>query len=144
MKASRFIWAGALAAFTIQNATADGLRAGLWKIVTRPEINGVAGPDQESTRCLTEDEVNNLEATFSPNSRTTYSSCETTGQEATPQHLTWHLQCAGQIDMDVAGEFIFETRQHFTATISTHASMMGRQFQDSRALIEGRHVGTCP
>jgi hypothetical protein len=122
---------------------AQELQAGLWKIVTKPEINGVTGPDQETMRCLTPEDVNNIEVTFSPNSRTTNSACETTEHEMSPQRLKWHLQCKGQIDMDVAGEFIFAAPQHYTATITTQASMLGKQIQRSRASIEAQRVGAC-
>ena len=132
---------GMLALFNA--ARADGLRAGQWKILTRPEIDGVAGPEQETTRCLTESDVSNLEATFSPNSRAVNSSCESVGQETSPRRLTWHLRCSGQIDMDVAGEFLFPTPDHYSAIITSHASMLGRPLQDSRALIDGRHLGPC-
>lgn len=122
---------------------AQELHAGLWKVVTTPEINGVTGPDQETMRCLTADDVKSIEATFSPNSRTTNSTCETIEHELSPQRLKWRLQCRGQIDMDVAGEFVFATPEHYTATITTQASMLGKQIQHSRAIIAAQRVGTC-
>jgi hypothetical protein len=142
---TRAFWLGAigLALFT-SSGRAQELQAGLWKVVTTPEINGVTGSDQETMRCLTADDVNNIEATFSPNSRTTNSTCETTEHELSPQRLKWHLQCKGQIDMDVAAEFIFAAPEHYTATITTQASMLGKQIQHSRAAIEAQRVGTCP
>jgi hypothetical protein len=124
-------------------ACADGLEAGLWKVVTKPEVNGVVGPDQETIRCLTADDVANLEATFSPNSRATNATCEATEHEATPLRLKWRLQCKGQIDMDVAGEFFFDAREHYSATITTQAWMLGNQIQRSRAAIEAQRVGAC-
>jgi hypothetical protein len=124
-------------------ARADGLQAGLWKIVTKPEVNGMVGADQETMRCLTDEDVNNLEATFSANSRTINSDCERTEAESTPRRLKWRLRCKGQIDMDIAGEFLFDDPKHYTATVTTRASMMGQQIQNSRASIEARHVGAC-
>jgi hypothetical protein len=123
---------------------AQELQAGLWKVVTTPEINGVTGPDQETMRCLTSDDVNNIEATFSPNSRATNSTCEMAEHELSPQRLRWHLQCTGQIDMDVAAEFIFVAPDHYTATITTGASMLGKEIQHSRAAIKAQRVGACP
>jgi hypothetical protein len=122
---------------------ADDIQAGLWKVVTKPEVNGRTAPDQETMRCLTPDEVRNLEATFSPSSRTTNSSCETVEHEATSQRVKWRLQCKGDIDMDVAGEFVFDTPEHYTATITTRAEMLGREIQNSRAMIEAKRVGPC-
>jgi len=133
----------ALVLLTSSAARTDGLEAGLWKVVTKPVVNGMVAPGQETMRCLTADDVANLEVTFSPNSRTTNSTCENTEHEATPQRLKWHLQCKGQIDMDIAGEFAFDSRDHYTATITTQVSL-GNQIQRSRAAIEAQRVGACP
>jgi hypothetical protein len=62
--------AGALALALVLAATADagtdGLRAGQWQTVQTPEINGVVGPAQQGTRCLTTEAVADLDKTFSP------------------------------------------------------------------------------
>jgi Protein of unknown function (DUF3617) len=135
---------GAVATFIVAGAArAEGIQAGSWKVVTRAEVNGVAGPDQEAMRCLTPEDVEHLDVTFSPNSRTTNSTCEEVEHEMTPARLKWRLKCSGQLDMDVAGEFTFDAPDHYTATITTQASMMGKQIQQSRASIEAQRVGAC-
>jgi hypothetical protein len=62
--------AGALALALVlaapADAGADGLRAGQWQTVQTPEINGVVGPAQQGTRCLTPEAVADLDKTFSP------------------------------------------------------------------------------
>jgi hypothetical protein len=125
-------------------ACADGLQAGQWKTVQSPEIDGVAGPVQETMLCLTQEAVLDLEKTFSPISRTTNSTCERTEHGLTPQRLNWRLQCTGQIDMDVAGEFIFITPEHYTATITARSSMLGQLMQSVRTSIDAQRVGDCP
>jgi hypothetical protein len=125
-------------------AHADGLQAGQWKVVSKPENNGIAGPQMENMRCLTEDDVKDLDRTFSPVSRTTNSTCERTEHESTSQRLKWRLQCTGQLDMDVAGEFLFDNPQHYTATVTARSSMIGRMLNDVRTAIEGQRVGECP
>ena len=85
-----------------------------------------------------------LEKTFSPVSRTTNSACEQTERESTPQRLKWRLQCTGQLDMDVAGEFLFETPERYTATLITEAWMQGQRIQRSHVTIEAERVGDCP
>jgi hypothetical protein len=125
-------------------AHADGLQAGQWKVVSKPENNGVSGPQMENMRCLTEADVKDLDRTFSPVSRTTNSTCERTEHESTSQRLKWRLQCTGQLDMDVAGEFVFDAPQHYTATVTARSSMMGRVLSDVRTAIEGQRVGECP
>jgi hypothetical protein len=123
---------------------ADGLQAGQWKVVTKPQNNGVAGPPLQNMRCLSATDVNDLEKTFSPVSRTTNSTCEQTEHESSPQRLKWRLQCTGQIDMDVAGEFVFDSPEHYTATVTARSSMMGRVMNDVHTVIEGQRVGDCP
>jgi hypothetical protein len=135
------IAAGLLAA---NAAGADGLQAGLYRIEQSPVIDGVQAPVQRSTRCLTAEAVADLDTTFSPVSRTTNSACERTEHDSTPQRLKWRLQCRGQLDMDVAGEFLFETPERYTATLSTEASMAGQVMQRSRVTIAAQRVGDCP
>src|SRR5262249_57202763 len=94
----------AIVVATAHAAAADGLRAGQWITVHATEIDGVAVPMQQGTRCLTPEAVADLAKTFSPISRTTNSTCERVEHELTPQRLKWRLQCSGQIDLDVAGE----------------------------------------
>src|SRR2546425_12036132 len=108
---------------------ADGLRAGQWRTVNSPEIDGVAGPVQQTIRCLTPEAVADLDTTFSPISRTTNSTCERVEHESTPQRLKWRLQCTGQIDMDVAGGFIFGQPQNHTGVNTPRAGLVGRLMQ---------------
>ena len=136
--------AAAIVLTIAQDATADGLLAGEWHTVQTPEINGVIGPPQKGTRCLTPEAVADLDTTFSPVSRTTNSSCERVEHELTPQRLKWRLQCTGQIDMDVAGEFTFDSPEHYTAIVTARSFMLGRLMQSVRTSIEGQRVGDCP
>ena len=138
------VLAAALSLAVTPNAGADGLRAGQWTTVQSAEINGVAGPIQQGARCLTEEAVADLDKTFSPVSRTTNSACERTEHDSTPQRLKWRLQCTGQLNMDVAGEFVFVTPERYTATLSTEASMAGQVMQRSRVTIEAQRIGDCP
>src|SRR6266446_5503259 len=88
--------------------------------------------------------VADLDKTFSPISRTTNSTCERVEHESTPQRLKWRLQCTGQIDMDVAGEFMFDSPEHYTAVITARSFMLGRLMQSIRTSVEGQRVGDCP
>jgi Protein of unknown function (DUF3617) len=122
---------------------ADGLEAGLWQLLTTPEINGVVAPPRKTTRCLTPEAVKDLDRTFSPISRTTNSACEQVEHQFTPQRLRWRLQCKGQLDMDVAGDFSFERPDRYTATIVARSSMLGRLMQAVRTKIEAHRIGEC-
>ena len=135
--------AAALAAIAAPAAHADGLEAGLWRSIQTPTLNGNPGAPRETMRCLREAEVNDLERTFSPVYGTTNSACEQTEQDFTPQRLKWRLQCRGQLDMDVAGEFVFERRDRYTATIIASSSMLGKLMQETHTRIEAERVGEC-
>src|SRR5438105_3125474 len=92
-------------------ANAEGLQPGYWKIVSTPEVNGSATPPQEKMRCMTPAETSDLGRTFSPEASTINSTCKRVTHEVTPTTLTWRLTCIGQVSMEVAGAFKFETPQ---------------------------------
>jgi len=127
----------------VAGARADGLDAGLWRVTNKAEINGQPAPPAQNMRCLTAADVADLDKTFSAQSRTTNSTCERVEHEFTPQRLKWRLQCTGQLDMDVAGEFRFEANDRYTATVVAQASMLGRVVQNVRTEIEAEWVGPC-
>jgi len=135
--------AGVLSVSGSLPAPADGLQAGLWSVRQSPVINDMTGPIQQNLRCLTAEAVADLDKTFSPVSRTTNSACEQVEHESSPQKLKWRLQCTGQLDMDVAGEFVFENPQRYTATVTTEATMAGQLMQKSRVTIEAEWIGEC-
>src|SRR5258707_6611537 len=127
----------ALVLLCTPSARADGLQPGLWRALSRPVIEGVAGREQQSTRCLTPADVADLDKTFSPVGRTVNSTCEMVEHELTPRRLKWHLQCTGQLDMDLTGEFLFDAPEHYSATVTTASSMLGQKLQAGRMTIVG-------
>ena len=124
-------------------AHADGIDAGLWRTVQTPTINGMTGPPRETARCLREADVADLKRTFSPVYGTTNSACEQVEDEFTPQRLKWRLQCRGQLDMDLAGQFVFVRPDRYTATIVAISSMLGKTMQEVHTRIEAERVGAC-
>jgi Protein of unknown function (DUF3617) len=133
----------ALAATAASGVHAEGLQAGLWRTVQTPTLNGITGPPREAMRCLRDADVSDLDRTFSPVYGTTNSACEQVEHEFTPQRLKWRLQCRGQLDMDVAGEFVFERPDRYTATIVANSSMLGKLMQETHTRIEAERVGEC-
>jgi hypothetical protein len=125
-------------------AAEDALRPGLWRITTTTVTNGAATPPQISTRCLTPEQTADLATTFSPQFGSVNSACERTEFTADAGRMHWRLECKGQLDMDVAGDFTFDTPLHYTATISSKGAMAGRQILSSSAGLEGEHIGACP
>ncbi len=125
------------------SAWADGIAPGMWKITETVIMNGATSPPQVKTRCLSAEQAGDTAKTFSPEYRTVNSACERTEYLSTATNLKWRMECKGQMDMDVAGDFIFDTTSHYTATISSKGSIAGRQLIETNVAIEGEQVGEC-
>jgi hypothetical protein len=124
-------------------ARADGIAPGLWKVITRTETGGVIGPPHESSKCLTADQTHDLATTFSPVPATVNSVCAPIERSLTGDKLTWRLVCKGQLDMELTGDFTFDSPHHYTATVRTKAVMAGMPMVDSQNTLEGQWESEC-
>jgi hypothetical protein len=129
--------------FAAVAAYADGIDPGLWKITTRTESAGVVGPPQESSKCLTADQTSDLGTTFSPVPQTVNSTCAPIERSLNGPLLNWHLVCKGQLDMELTGDFTFDSPHHYTATVRTKAVMAGMPMVDSQNTLEGQWESEC-
>jgi Protein of unknown function (DUF3617) len=124
-------------------AAADGIEPGEWKLTETIVMNGNKAPAQTRTRCLSPEQAGDTAATFSPEYRTVNSGCERVEFNSSATALRWRMQCTGQLDMDVSGDFTFDTSKHYTATIVSKGAMGGREFVNTTVSIEGEHIGDC-
>jgi hypothetical protein len=124
-------------------AAETSIEPGQWKVTTTTTMNGGAMPPQVKGRCLSAEQAGDVGKTFGPTIGTVNSNCERTEYEATGRSLKWRLKCKGQIDMDVAGDFNFDSASHYTATILTKGWMAGSLMSDVKTELEGEHVGAC-
>ncbi len=124
-------------------ACAEGVAPGLWRIISRTETGGVIGPPHESSRCLTADQARDLATTFAPSSSVDNASCTPIERSVSGQKLTWRVTCRGQLDMEQAGEFTFDSPHHYTATTRTRATVSGETMIDSQDTLEGQWVSEC-
>ena len=125
-------------------ALADGIEPGLWKITSRTQTGGVIGPPHESSKCLTADQTRDLATTFSPIPSTVNSVCAPIERSLKGEKLTWRLVCKGQLNMELTGEFDFDSAHHYTATMQTKAEMAGMVMVDSQNTLEAVWVSACP
>jgi Protein of unknown function (DUF3617) len=139
----RVALAAAALAVAATVAFADGIEPGLWKITSRTETGGVIGPPHESSKCLTADEAHDLATTFSPLSRTVNSECAPIERSLAGEKLTWKLVCKGQINMELTGDFTFDSPHHYTGTVRTKADMAGMMMVDSQDTLEAQWVSEC-
>ena len=100
-------------------------------------------PPQVKSRCLTPEQAGDLSTTFGTVMTMVNSTCERTEYDAAGRRLKWRMQCKGQIDMDVVGDFNFDTLSHYSATVTSKAWMAGQQVSDVKTELEGEHVGAC-
>jgi hypothetical protein len=63
--------------------------------------------------------------------------------EVSPPRLKWRLQCTGQVDMDVAREFTFDSPEHYSATIAAGSFMQGHPSHRTCAVDRGTARGEC-
>src|SRR6516164_6530544 len=112
-------------------AAADGIEPGLWQITESIIMNGNRTPSQTRTRCLSAEQAGDTATTFSPEYRTANSDCERAEFESTASKLKWRMLCKGQMEMDVSGDFTFDTPKHYSATIQSKGTMAGRTVVNS-------------
>ena len=126
------------------SAAAENLiEPGQWKVTSNTVMNGAAAPPQVKARCITSEQAGDVATTFGPVSGTINSTCERTEFEPTGRMLKWRLQCRGQLDMDVAGSFNFDSSLHYTATITSKGRMAGSLISDVKTELEGERVSDC-
>ena len=124
-------------------AAADGIEPGLWEITETIIMNGNSMPTQKRTRCLSVEQAGDTAATFSPEYRTVNSDCERAEFSSTASRLRWRMLCKGQLEMDVSGDFTFDTPKHYTARIESKGSMGGRTMVESSVAIDAENLGEC-
>ena len=129
--------------FAASAAIADEIEPGLWKITTRTQTGGVIGPPHESSKCLTVEQTHDLATTFSPVAGTVNSVCSPIERSLVGPRLSWRLTCKGQLDMELTGEFNFDSPHHYSATVQTKATMGGMPMVDSQNTLEGQWVSAC-
>jgi hypothetical protein len=127
------------------SAGADDLtiEPGQWKVTSTTAMNGATTPPAVKGRCLTPEQAGDVAKTFGAVSGTVNSTCEPAASEVAGRTLKWHLQCRGQLDLDVLGSFNFDSPTHYTATVISKGSMAGRLISDVKTELEGERVGEC-
>jgi hypothetical protein len=125
------------------HAQSERIEAGLWKVTTRLVMNGNPMPVEVKNRCLSAEQAGDLAGTFGPEVSSVNTECKSE-RAFKDGRLQWMMQCRGQIDIDVSGDFTFDNAKRYSATVATKAFMAGRKVADSSAAIEGEHAGACP
>lgn len=141
-KPYRVILAATLAC-CVSAAFADGIEPGLWRITSRVETNGVLGPPQVSNKCLTPEQTRDLAKTFSPVMGTVNSECAPIERSLVGTKLSWKLVCKGQLDMELTGDFEFDTPRHYSAKMHTKSAMGGNPLVDLRHTLDAERVSDC-
>lgn len=125
-----------------QPASAQTLEPGRWRVQTTT-LSGPPAPPMIATRCLTPQEVADPEKTFGPQVATENSECERTEFKRDASGLAWRLQCRGQVDMDLAAQFIFDSPTRYSAMIVTKGTMLDRIVHEQMVSISAERIGEC-
>jgi hypothetical protein len=133
----------AVLAPAVAAAAETSIEPGQWKVTTKTTMNGGTLPSQVKARCLSAEQAGDVGKTFGPTVGTVNSNCQRMEYEPTGGRLKWALKCTGQMDMDVAADFNFDSPRHYTAIIITKGWMAGALTSDVRTELEGEHVGAC-
>jgi hypothetical protein len=131
-----------LSLVAVPSASAGNLEPGRWRVQTTT-LSGPLAPPLIATRCLTPEDVADPGKTFGPQASTVNSECKRTEFKLEPSGLTWRLQCRGQVDMDVAGQFIFDSPTRYSALVTTRTSMLDRIVGESMVSISAERIGEC-
>lgn len=124
-------------------ALADVIEPGLWKITSQAETNGVLGPPQVSSKCLTPEHTRDVATTFSPIPRMVNSECDPIERSLDGTKLTWRLVCKGQLNVELVGRFEFDTPRHYRATMMTKSSMGGVPMVEAEQRLDAEWVSEC-
>ncbi len=129
----------------IASARADNLtiEPGQWKVTSTTVMNGATAQPVVKGRCLTPEQAGDVAKTFGAVSGTVNSTCEPAASETDGRTLKWHLQCKGQLNLDVLGSFNFDSPTHYTATVASKAWMGGSLMSDVKTELEGERIGAC-
>ena len=127
--------------FAIDVARAEPPEPGRWRVITTT-LSGPPSPPQVAMRCLTRRSRRSRQD-IRPQVSTVNSECERTEFEFEPSSLKWRLQCRGQINIDVAGQFVFESATRYSAMVVTRATMIDLVVQNSMVSIDAERVGAC-
>ena len=119
------------------------IEPGQWQVTARNVINGAADQPTVRPRCITPEQAGDLAKTFGPSVGTINSTCKPPEFETAGKKLRWKLECRGQMDMAVVGEFDFDSPTHYTATIASKAWMAGSLMSDVKTDVEATRVGDC-
>ena len=116
---------------------------GEWKVTSTTIVNGATQPTQVKSRCISPEQAQDVTKTFGPVSGTINSTCADPEVKASGRTLSWRLQCRGQLDIDVAGHFEFDSPQHYTASVTSQGRMAGQLISDVKTGLEGERIGDC-
>lgn len=142
MSAAFFVVA-ALGAQAHAQTQAPAIQPGEWKITTKTMMNGAVTPPTVRTRCFTAEQARETAKTFGPQFGTVNSTCAEPAIETTDKSVKWRLICRGQMNMDVAANFDFESETHYKAVVLSKAEMGGQVLSNSMTETEGERTGDC-
>lgn len=123
---------------------ADRPQPGLWEVITKHERAGVGKTDPLKQRCITAEQAKSFGSREAiPAGDRNGMTCKLADWQAHPDGTSWRIACSGAMTAEQTGRYVFDSAQHFTATMTTTVSTPGRE-RVSVLTIESRRIGECP
>ena len=120
------------------------IEPGQWKVTAKTVINGGTQPPKATMSCLSPEQAGDVTKTLGPSMGTVNSTCSPAEFQIKVGEMKWRLQCKGQIDIDLLGDYTFDSMSHYTATVLSKGWMAGALMSDVTTELEGQRVGACP
>lgn len=119
------------------------IEPGQWQVTAKTVVDGGALPPKVTMSCLSPEQAGDVTKAFAPSMGTVNSTCAPAEFDVKAGQMKWRLQCKGQIDIDLLGDYTFGSKSHYTATVLSKARMAGALVSDVKTELQGERVGEC-
>jgi len=114
---------------------AEGIRDGLWEIISQPEIPGMGMKLPASTlkQCYTKEDAKNYKKFIAIDK-----DCSITNYKVSGNKITWSMKCTGENAGTASGETMFSSN-NFASSMQ-----MKSDGEVMTVKVKGRRIGHCP
>lgn len=120
------------------------IEPGQWKVTAKTTVNGAAQPPKVTMKCVSPEQAGDVTKALGPSMGTVNSTCAPTEFQIKVGQMKWRVQCKGQIDIDLLGDYAFDGMSHYTATVLSKAWIDGKLISDVTTELQGERAGVCP
>src|SRR5438045_4006993 len=101
------------------------IEPGQWQVTAKTVVDGRALPPKVTMSCLSPEQAGDVTKALGPSMGAVNSTCAPAEFDIKLGQMKWRLQCKGQIDIDLLGDYTFDSMSHYTASVVSKARMAG-------------------